>query len=132
MSEEKGKEAREEEDVVQAKDEDTGEKIKVEESKGTGEEVIKAGNAAIAQANALLSNFDQIYADPDKRRKITVSSGIVVGGALADLKLAADANDDGEAMDRMARGTTTLMEIFFGITTGFASRKASSKRYRRV
>jgi len=103
------------------------------ESKRTvskGEEVdspIVGGEVAIQRAQEMLAGFDALYNDDEKRKKITITSGITLGSALGDLVLAGESKNEADKIDHFARGSQTLFEILTGVALGAVARTRNKK-----
>lgn len=87
------------------------------------------GEVALSHAETLISNFDDIFGDDEKRKKVTVASGLTLGAALGDLVLSGkESLRDEERLNHFARGSQTLMEILMGAALGVTARTREKKQ----
>ena len=84
---------------------------------------LQDAKTALAVAKSMLSAFDEVFYDEEQRKRITVGSGIVLGGGLGDILEAMKAEDDTERNERLWRGGQTLLEVLIGTALGIDARK---------
>lgn len=100
-----------------------------EKDKKEPEDIVvrREAEKALAHANELLDGFDALYNDPEKRRKTTVPSGIIVGSAFGNLAMGSNTTDPAERLDQTQKGFTTLIEVLFGAMLGYNARMQKGK-----
>lgn len=103
------------------------ERKKEEEDKVGDVAVRREADLAIARAEEVLDAFDVLYEDPEKRRKRTVPSGILLGSALGNLSIGSNASTPEERLDQTQKGFTTAIEILFGAMLGYNARMKKGK-----